>query len=246
MIFVSLILLLWATPVLADVTIIHTRDSVQGSCAAASSCSTSFSTLPLIGHSIIATGSCWNGTATCSASFADNQGHTYTTTCKQDTTGKSQTCVSLIPVIATSSGTFTVTMSAAATTSFEVIASEFESVLTASPTDASKSATNSTGTADTGASSATTQASEVSICAMSQSSSDTNINVTTPTGYTRIGVQQNANATIGFESSYKILSSTGAQQCAWTHDTVGMAGWAAQLVTFKAVAPRHGQPIFFP
>lgn len=216
------------------------KASTQGSCASAANCTSSFGTLPTAGNAVAVPIACWNGTAACNAtSVTDNQGvgNTYSLTCSTDTAGKSEACVAICPAIGATSGTFTVTVNAAASTAFELIALEYTVPVSPAIVDVTEPGNAAAGTADTGVSASTANADEVSICAMSQSSSDTNINVTTPTGYTRRGVQQNANATIGFEASDKILSATGTQQCAWTHDTVGMGGWAAQLLTLKASAP---------
>lgn len=232
---ILLFLFTWMGPSWGAV-IVWQKTSTQGSCASASSCSTSFASLPFGGSGIVAAWSCWNATADCnSTSVTDNQGNSYTFSCSTDTAGNSQACLAKAFSIGSPSGTFTVTVNAAASTAFEVVAMEYTFP---SAADVTKSANAASGTADTGTSAATAQADELSICVMSQSSADTNINVTTPAGYTRRGVQQNANSTIGFEASDNVLSATGTQQCAWSHDTVGMAGWAAHLVTIKAAASR--------
>lgn len=231
---VALAAWLLATPSGAAITQIQA--STQGSCSSASSCATSFGSLPTVGNAVVVTSACWNGTATCSiTSFIDNQtGNTYTPFCKQDPAGKSQACIAVVSSIRAPSGTFTVTANAATATSFEVIAAEYNSMLVYGMNDASASSTSATGTADTTASGATTQNDELSVCVMSQSGSSASLGITTPTGYTQRGIQNNANATVGFQSSDKILTTTGTQQCQWTHSTTGQAGWAAQLVTFKA------------
>jgi hypothetical protein len=217
-----------ATPAWA---ITYQKASTQGSCASAASCTTSFASLPAVGNSVFVALACWNGSADCSiSSITDNQSNSYSYTCQTDTAGNSQVCIGYDLQIGSPSGTFTVTANAASSTAFELIAIEYSPLIAL---DVTKGGQSSTGTADTGTSSATSQVNELSICVMSQSSSDSNINVTTPTGYTRRGVQQNAVGTIGFEASDKVLAATGTQQCTWSHDTVGMAGWAALVLTFN-------------
>lgn len=227
------------------------KASTQGSCGAASSCGSSFGSLPSSGNAVIVTTSCWNASVDCNvSSVTDNQGNTYTqAVCLQQDTGvaNNQACIYYAIPIGTPSGTFTVTANASASTYFEVIAVEYSGVSTTSPVDVTKSAKNTTGTSDTGASSSTTQANELAVCVSSVSANNSSLSYTTPTGYTRRGIQNNATTTIGFESSDKILSATDAQQCAWTHSTTSMDGWAAVLATFKASSSRRSMtPLFFP
>lgn len=231
--------LLWS-PLDSIAAVAFVKTSTQGSCASAASCTTSFASLPAAGAPIIVAISCYTASADCAvSSVTDNQGNSYTqATCFTNDTGvgNNQACLYYDESTTSPSGTFTVTANAASGSSFELIAIEYSGILTPTPVDVTKTAKNTTGTADTGASGSTTQADEVSICVASVAANNTNIAITTPTGYTRRGVAQNAQATIGLEFSDKILSSTGAQQCAWSHSTTSMDGWAAVLATFKASA----------
>lgn len=225
--------LLWLSVLAAhsEAAITHQKTSTQGSCSNASSCTTSFASLPSAGNSVFVMIACWNNAADCNiTSITDNQSNSYTYTCQTDTFGNSQVCIGYDLSIGSPSGTFTVTANAAASTYFEVVATEYTPLAALDVTKGASYAALST--ADTGVSASTAQASELSVCAASIAAGDTNINITTPTGYTRRGVQQNATVTIGFEASDKILSSTGTQQCAWSHDLTLFAGWGALLMTF--------------
>lgn len=216
----------------AEAAISFVKSSTQGSCGSAASCSSSFGTLPSAGNTVFVIVSCWNGSADCNvSSITDNQGNTYTKTCVTDTAGNSQICIGYDFVIGSPSGTFTVTANAAASTAYELIALEYAPLASVDVTKSDIYPASST--ADTGVSASTAVANELSICATAVSAGDTNINITTPTGYTRRGVQQDASTTIGLEVSTKVLSATGTQQCQWTHDTVAFSGWAAVLMTFQ-------------
>lgn len=226
-----LALIMWPVSSYA-ITSVFVKASTQGSCSNSSSCATSFGTLPVVGNGLGVMVACWNASGCGITSVVDNQtGHTYTTTCATDTSGKTQACIAKLPRILTSGGTFTVTANAASSTFFELVAVEFTNT---GATDASSPGSSATGTADTGVSGATVQADEIAFCVMAQSSNQTNIAINTPTGYTRRGVQQNAVTTIAFEASTKILTTTGTQQCQWTHSTTGQGGWAALLSTTKS------------
>lgn len=244
---VILLLLLLLVPVQSWSAVAFVKASTQGSCSGVSSCASSFASLPSSGNGVIVAVGCWNSTADCNVtSITDNQGNTYSLTCQTDTLGNSQACIGRALSIGSPSGTYTVTANAVASTYFELIAMEYTAT---SNLDVTKGASYvAVSTANTGVSAVTSQSDELSVCVMTQSSSDTNINVTTPAGYTRRGVQQNAGATIGFEVSDKILTSTGTQQCAWSHDTVAIAGWAALLQTFTtsgSIPRRRGGALFF-
>lgn len=233
----------WALSVgVAQAQFTHVQSSPKGSCASASNCSTSFGVLPAAGNVVVVTLGCWNAIDVCAATQAtDNQNNSYTIQgCQGDATGNSQACVLSGTVGSTPGGTFTVTVWAAAATAFEFVATEYSVPGGSVELDAVAHNASATGTADTGTSAATVASDELAVCVMAQSSANTNLGITTPAGYTRRGVEQNANATVGFESSDKILTSTGTQQCAWSHSTSGQGGWAAQLVTLRAAAAGGG------
>lgn len=237
---VILLLLLLLIPVQSWAAVAFVKASTKSSCSNASSCGTSFGSLPSSGNAVIVTISCWNASVDCAVtSVTDNQSNTYSqAACQQRDTGvaNNQACIYYAIPIGSPSGTFTVTANASASTYFEVIAVEYSGVATASPVDITKTAQGAVTTADTGASSSTTQADELAVCVAAVSANNAALAFTTPSGYTRRGVQNNAMTTVGFESSDKILSATGAQQCAWSHDTTALDGWSTALATFKAAS----------
>jgi hypothetical protein len=115
---------------------------------------------------------------------------------------------------------------------------EFSGTLTASALD-SVSATGGIAASSTSAtatlSSNTGQADELLIAVLSDSSADTNCNISDPatSGYTSIGVDQDANSTIGYQASYKIVSSISTHTAAWTFDAMSDASvWL--LAAYKA------------
>ena len=133
-------------------------------------------------------------------------------------------------------GTPTVTVAAAAGSdnSIEAVCVEYSGAATSSSLDQTQSnVTGSPTDASTGTTGTTSQADEVAVAVMSASAADPNLNITTPSTYTRRAVNQDANSTIGFEYADKILSATGTQSAAWTHDN---ANTAACIATFKAAA----------
>ena len=240
---IVLVSILCALPSLAVSAVSFVKTSTQGSCSSAATCATSFGTLPSSGNAVIVTLSCWNGSAVCAvSSVTDNQSNTYTlAACKESADSRGKACIYYSSGIGTPSGTFTVTANVAASTSTEIVAVEYSGVATASPVDVNQSNAVLTGTADTGVSATTAQNDELSVCVASVSAANTNLAFTTPSGYTQRGIQNNANATIGFHSADKILTTTGTQQCAWTHSTTSEDGWGAQLITFKAATTTKAQ-----
>lgn len=211
------------------------RSTPKGSASNASSVAASFSATPTVGNLIIVMVSGWREAASFGVtSVTDNQGNTYAHA--GTVAGSSGLCRAEVwyAKAVTSSGTFTVTVNAGSGSYIEFVASEFSGMAASSQFDVGAQADATSGDAAVGPTATLAQASEVVIAVASISNDDTNITVDTPAGYTRIAVNQNANATIGFEASYKIVSATTAVSAAWSHDNTNQAGWSAKIATFKA------------
>lgn len=112
-------------------------------------------------------------------------------------------------------------------------------------TGSTSSNTSTTSTSVT-AGGANSQDNMLALATFSFSVSDATANIQDPptTGYSSIGVHQDANAVIGYGSAYKIISAGETSSAAWTHDTGG--GRVAQIFTFKAASIGGGGGVSIP
>lgn len=202
----------------------------------------SFSSTPAAGNTVIVMISGWQDpTGYAPGTISDNQGNTYQLAAENGCDGGpgNHLCYAGIYYAEniSSSGTFTITVDPPNTGNYiEWQAIEVSGLATSGAKD--KTTSDSGGgiasDAAVGPTAATTVADELVIAVTSVSQSDTNLNITTPSGYTQIGLNNDANATIGYQSSYKIISSTGTQSASWSHDNnTSNDEWAAAIATFK-------------
>lgn len=63
---------------------------------------------------------------------------------------------------------------------------------------------------------------------------DTDANITTPSGYTSLGVNDDAAAEVGYEAAYKVVTATGTQSATQTWDADSAGGAALTVTTFRA------------
>ena len=225
------------------------KSSTIGSGGPVASQATSFGTLPSAGNMIVVMISAWRAVPGANiASVSDNQGNIYTKAIDRNGAGADTLCEASIwycANIGSPSGTHTVTANPTAGSDnyINVIASEISGQNTSSPLDATTSAAiSSTGDVATGTTATLAQADEIVFIVASVSASNSNIAIDTPATYTRIGVNQDSTATIGFEASYKIVAATTAVTAQWSHDNTGQDEAAGVIATFKAAAVPRSPP----
>lgn len=199
---------------------------------------TSASITTTAGNKAIVTVSTWISGTNNQPTFTDNKSNTWPGTADatliDGSLGNGRISINSAQ-IATGGASHTFTVTGSAGTAFEGNVSEFSGLLTAVAKDQSATASiAASATTKTVTSGTTTQASELVVAAINVNSSDATCNITDPpTGYTSIGVNQDSNATIGYESAYKIIAATGAQSAVWTFDST-TSGGATGIVTYKA------------
>lgn len=150
--------------------------------------------------------------------------------------GSRATIATKLGITGAASNTATVTSSSGASdTYFNGNLLEFSGTLSAAALDVTANSPHgAAGTTCTPTTGSTAQADELVVACISVSSSTANVNVNDPpSGYTSIGVNQDSNATIGYQASYKIVSAIAAQSATWTFNatTVGDVG---VIATYKA------------
>jgi len=196
----------------------------------------SFTTLPTVGNHIIAFASSWANVAS-TTEFSDNQGNTYVTDKKQNGTTGAQAAAIGSAKVNTSAGTFTMTFASGSGAKYwKVSAVEFSGLAAASHFD--QSGGTSVGTSQTSltatAGGANSQANMLVIGCMAISSNDSAANISNPpSGYTALYVEQNANAVVGHQSSYKIVSAGETSAVTWTFDSTTGEGAAGAIATYK-------------
>lgn len=218
--------------------IAYVRDTGKVSTTAAASSNASFGTLPSVNNHVFALVSRWNNPGT-STTFSDNQANTWATDKHRAAATGLQSASAGSAKVATSSGTFTVTAAAAGSNYWEWIGVEFSGLASASHLDQTGEATQGTGSTSitVTAAGANAQADDLVLAVCANSSSDATINIShPPTGYTGLAVQQNATATCGHESCYKIVSALETSACTWTYDSTTGEGVSAAIATYKAAA----------
>lgn len=202
----------------------------------------SFTTLPATGSSIIVTILGWGSSADFTiTSVTDNQGNgTYTQSFISGAQGLKQIHQYIKHGIGTPSGTFSVTIDLAQPTNVYTlaVASEVTGLDQTSTVDQvlGNPVTSTTLDASVGPTGTTTVANEIVYAMMTLDNGDSTLNITVPSGYTEILVEQNGVANEGGEVAYKIVTGTGTQSAAWTHDNTSQTGWVAGIATYKGLA----------
>lgn len=197
-------------------------------------------------NALIVTVSTWNAAGAHNVTASSSPSNTWNTDVSAADTGLGKGKASIAAALGCAAGSTTVTItSSVASTAFEGNVSEFSGLLTASALD--KTASDPGGAADTTSApttAATTQNDELVIGAVCWNSADVTCNISDPpsTGYTSIGVNQDSNATIGYEGAYKIVAATGAQSVTWTGDAV-TEGTVGVIATYKAAVTAAFAPM---
>jgi hypothetical protein len=132
------------------------------------------------------------------------------------------------------SGSHTFTLTTNVNASGELIACEWTGVVASSPADAANSSSG-TSTGAT-ASLTTTNANDLVIAVVANSSGSATTGITDPpTNYTSIYVQQDGSTLDAGETAFRNLSSSGAQSIAWTW-TAGSLKYFWAAASFKLSA----------
>ena len=203
----------------------------------------SFATLPAVNNYVFVLSSRYagGGTGTGNITFSDNQSNTWDFVTDRGNTSNYESIG--YAKVTTSSGTFTITLSMAGSTSGNYYCSdaiEWSNVTAATPVyDVTLTAVGSGMSQNTGTTATTTQANDLVLAVLSGDGGNP-MNISTPAsaGYTSLAVQQNASAHIGFEASYKTVAATGTQSAAWT--TTVTSTWSVGIGTFKINAAAGG------
>ena len=231
---------------LVDQTTIQTASNVVDDSVTVTSAG--FAANPVVGNHLFVLVSGWNSAAFDLSAITDNQSNSYTINAESNISSSGADtpfCGASITSakVTTSSGTFTITVDPqdGSGNYMEWVVAEYSGL--DATTHLHKTGTNSAfaaaGTdANVTASAANTEANCLVLACCSVSNSDTNLNLSDPpaTGFTTLATNQDAQATIGFQSAYKIVSATETSSCTWTHDNTSAEGWAAALATYAAAA----------
>ncbi len=218
--------------------IAYVRDTGKFTGANVDNASGSFAALPAIGSFVVVGSSVYAGSIDNNATTAsDNQSHTYAKDVESLHAGASAGAAIHTTRVTASSGTFTVTIDTATNTGNYIVGvgAEFRGIKVTTPKDqsTSNSSTVTVTSGNTGTTGSIAQAYELVIAVTNVNANDVNLNITTPasSGYTSLAVQQDSQAIIGAEISYKIVAAVGTQTASWTFDT---ATYNAVICTYKA------------
>lgn len=201
----------------------------------------SFSSLPVVGSVVIVEIVLYGNQDADIASVTDNQGHGSYNLVKGSLAASNfvRSVIAWVPV-ATSSGTFTLTINwGAAGGCYANVGANSWTGLAASPGDRSgaNGATNTSTDASVVATSANSQADELVIAVMTAIHDSANLHITTATtGYTNLFNYQNYDYIAG-SADYKIVSASETSQANWSHDATNggyFDGWSSVIATFKA------------
>jgi len=223
----------------------YVRTSGKQTCAGASSDTYTWSpTNPAVGNHVIAAAAMWDASVACTGiNWSDNQSpNSYAEQIVDYEYTTNHDWINIASAkIATSSGTFTVTLAPQSATApyihWGLI--EFSGIATSNWADrtgtygaapASATSTPVTATAEN------TTAAGVAIAIANLDLSDSDLNITGPSGYTNVYVEDDGNVP-GGTLAYKIYSETETSSATWGHDAVATNyGRAAGIATYKAAA----------
>lgn len=201
----------------------------------------SFASLPAVGNHVFVGVSLWrNGIGSLTDAVTDNQGNSYAE--DREINGGDDTASLWSTKVATSSGTYTVTVDPSQTTGNYIAwtAVEFSGVIATTHLDQTGSTTTSSTSTDASVTATgentTTGGVAIAVATINNDDTDINIGDTPPTGYTNIQVNENSNGYIGYSMVYKIYSSTETSSAQWSHDNVSQQGWSTIICTYKEAA----------
>lgn len=217
----------------------YVRDTGLIATSSATSSNGSFASLPAVGNHVFALTGSWNAGSE-NIAFADNQSNTWAADKQATPSGGQQHAAIGSAKVATSAGTFTITVSATTAHYWKWAGVEFSGLASASWKD--QTGSGAVGTGQTSltvtASGANTQANALVLAVMADSSADATGNISDPpSGYTKIAVEQNCQSVIGMQSSYKIVSAVATSAVTWSFDSTVTEGACGALVTYKDATP---------
>jgi hypothetical protein len=229
---ILLVWLLTVQPVLAAIA--HEKNTGVVQLLDGYTQSASFLSLPSAGALIAVVVCGQQGVTFQTQTVTDNQGNTYTKAVELDIGGDApgEAAIYYTANIPAPSGTFTVTVTPVETSGnlLSMIALSYTGLEGSSVVDVVASNASASPTdASVGPSSSTTVNDALILAAACMEAVDSDIAITGPAGYTERADQPDGFYP-GFHVADKIVSSTGAQSAAWSHDD---ADTAAVLVAFK-------------
>lgn len=219
-------------------TIVQSR-SIRGSNV--TSTTGTFRNTPTAGNMVAVLVGGWRSGGFTASSVTDNQGNTYTKRAEPATAGNNSRCSIWTAENIAASGTFTVTVTSSAASSYiEASIIEIAGAATSSSTDITATANASATSTDANVTGggAIAQANELWLsCCTVAIGSDVDVNLETPTGtgtWYNIRRNQSHNLSVGFSADYYVSSAVTTPAVQYSHDaTTGSAGWTCALVTIK-------------
>lgn len=206
------------------------------------STSGSFATKPSAGHCVVVciSGRAFTGEFSVSA-ISDSASNTYVKRGEKRTTGLAVASeIWVAENVAVPGGTWTITATHT-NGSCVLSAASFDNVATSNSFDkvATASTVNS-ATLTVGPTATLSQANELIVGCWATYIASANVGVTTPSGYSEIGVYQDAGSFVGHQSCYKDVSATTAASATWTTSTPTYYSADAVLVTLKTTGAGGG------
>lgn len=176
----------------------------------------------------------WVTTGPVAPTFSDSKGNTCTVDKNATDAVRVQSTIGSVPL--TTAGTsHSWTVSLQSGTYCEGNVSEFSGVASSPLDQVASVVTAASVTSATATTPTTVLADEVVLACIVVNDNLNPANISDPptTGYTSIGVQQDAITTIGYEGAYQVVSATGAQAATWAF---GSGLGVAVVATYKAAA----------
>lgn len=209
------------------------RDTGKQTGSSVGTDSASFAALPAVGNHVIIGTAIWQSADPAMIDCSDNQSNTYTEDIELEMASRDVGASIYSTKVATSSGTFTVTINPSGAAWVEWIAFEVSGLDATTHLDKTGTNNSATGSANVTASAANSTSSGIAIAVAAVNAADTNIaiNGTPPTGYTILAFNNNADSTVGYALAYKIYSSSETSSASFTHDAP--TGWVAVIATYK-------------
>ena len=132
----------------------------------------------------------------------------------------------------------TTTVNSSVSSDQSCVFTEWSGLVTGTAFDQQSTASNSSAGGLTSFSSGTTptltQADELVIGLLAGTTGSGASGITTPSGYTQLGVEQNSATYIGMQASYKVVSAASGVSASWSFNTLATgAAMTASVATFK-------------
>lgn len=194
----------------------------------------SFGATPAAGNTIVVLISYTRPGGTDFSGVTDNKGNTYTAAAvASDATDENVTMIYYAENI-TSSGTFTITLNFNLSSENDVTWTAVELSGASGGLDVVRTNTSTTGDASVTATRQTSANDQIVFAMATLFSTDAAANLTTPSGYTQLALDDDANTATdpAHQSSYKTLTSRETPSASWSHDNTSQTSWTAALASF--------------